>query len=156
MKKVTSILVLLVFALLSSTSAFSQVYKGSVGLGIDLHDGATLVGPSGKYFFDQNNAVQAEIGFGDDITKIEGLYQYHGQFTEAEGLQWFAGAGPAIFMYDGGSDFWIRFTGGLEYKIPSVPLVFSFDWRPGLSLESDVDDRFEAGIFGLGFRYAFD
>lgn len=136
----------------------AQVYTGAVGLGIGLYEGATAVGPSGKYFFAENHAGQADLLFADGATIIGANYQYHGQFNGAEGLQWFAGAGPDIFIFGdgGGSSFNIRFTGGLEYKIPNVPLVFAFDWRPTLSLESDVVERFDAGIFGLGFRYAFD
>ena len=136
----------------------AQVYTGAVGLGIGLYEGATAVGPSGKYFFAENHAGQADLLFADGVTIIGAVYQYHGQFSGAEGLQWFAGAGPDLFLFGNGlgSNFNIRFTGGLEYKIPDVPLVFAFDWRPTLSLESNVTERFDAGIFGLGFRYAFD
>lgn len=155
MRKVT-FFIMFVFVSLSSFNVAAQEYRASLGLGIDLHEGTTFVGPSGKYFFDQNNSGQLEIGFGDRITKIEALYLYHGQFDGADGLQWFAGAGPGIFMYKGGSTFALRFSIGLEYKIPTVPLVFGFDWRPALFLDSDVDKRFNAGVFGLGFRYAFE
>ncbi|GGG56690.1 hypothetical protein GCM10011414_28160 [Croceivirga lutea] len=145
------------FAFAFAVNAQSN-YTAAVGLGLDLGDGFTFVGPSGKYFFNENNAAQFDLGFEDSVTSLTFLYSYHGQFSGAEGLQWFAGAGPSIWLIkDFDSQILLRPHAGLDYKIADVPLAFSASWRPGIGLSSGFEgDRFEAGIFALGFRYAFD
>lgn len=147
---------LLVFALFSFTLVTNaQVYTGAAGLGIDFGGGISFVGPSGKYFFQENHAAQADIGFGTGVTALTFLYQYHGQFSGADTLQWFAGVGPSIFLGNGGgSAFALRPEAGLDFKIPDVPLALSFSWRPAIGLSNG--GGFQAGAFGLGFRYAFD
>ena len=141
------------FALAVISSVNAQVYNGAVGLGIELGEGFTLVGPSAKYFFSEHHTGQAELLFDDNITAITLLYQYTSEFAGADGLQWYLGAGPSFFLIgEGSSDVGIRPLVGLDYKINNVPLAFSADWRPYLSL----DDGSEAGIFALGVRYAFD
>jgi hypothetical protein len=146
----------LVFGL--ALTAQAQNYKGAIGLGLDLGEGFTFVGPSGKYFFDENNAGQFDLGFEDQVTALTFLYSYHGQFSGADGLQWFAGAGPSIWLIkDFDTQFSLRPHVGLDFKIPNVPLAFSGSWRPILGLSDGFDgNRFEAGAFALGFRYAFD
>ena len=135
-----------------------STYTGAVGLGIDLFEGATLVGPSGKYFFTENSAGQIDLGFEDELTAITVLYSYHKEFAGATGLQWFAGVGPTIFLpNDEDAAFALRPHVGLDFKIQDVPLAFSASWRPLIGLSSVFEgDRFEAGAFALGFRYAFD
>lgn len=154
MKKLMPIIL---FIIAFAGSAYAQTsYQAAVGLGIDFGDGATFVGPSGKYFFDANNVGQGEILFEDGATLLNFLYSYHEEFNGAEGLRWYAGAGPGILFIEGGDSFFnLRPHVGLDFKIDSVPLAFSFDWRPVLWL-SDVGDRFDAGAFALGFRYAFE
>ncbi len=151
MKKLCTFAVAIVF--LGISYSYAQVYTGAVGLGLDFGDGQTLVGPSGKYFFAEEHAGQAEVLFGDGITAITVLYEYHGGFAGAETLQWYAGAGPSILLGDGNSDVGIRPLIGLDFKIADVPLAFSFDWRPYISFE---ENGTEAARFGLGFRYAFN
>ncbi|MEM7486451.1 MAG: hypothetical protein AAF348_14685 [Bacteroidota bacterium] len=151
--------VVLVLFIVSATSLQAQsTYTAAVGLGLDIGDGATFVGPSGKYFFAENHAGQFDLGFEDGVTALTFLYSYYGQFTGADGLQWFAGIGPAIWLIDGGDNgFLLRPHTGLDFKIPDVPLAFSASWRPAIGLSDRFDgDRFDAGVFALGFRYAFD
>lgn len=142
------------FVLLLSITANAQNYTTALGLGIDFGDGVTYVGPSVKHAFAEHHVGQAELGFEDSATAITALYQYHDDFENAGGLNWFAGGGASLFLIDGGGSlFSLRGSVGLDYRIPNVPLAFSFDWRPALALDSDVADRFEAGAFGLGIRY---
>lgn len=136
-------------------SATGGDYRNAIGLGIDFGNGTTFVGPSFKHFFTENHVGLAEVLFGNSVTAIQVYYQYHKEIEGAEGLRWFAGAGPGIYLYNGGSTFILSPQGGLDYKIPSVPLSFSFDWRPKLGFYDGGSD-FEAGRFGLGFRYAFN
>lgn len=155
MRKVFILSLLLTGFILTATVSNAQSnYKTSVGLGIDFGNGGTYVGPSLKHFFTQKDVGQFEVLFGNDYTIIEGFYQYHKDIANAAGLKWFAGAGIGVGLYDGGSDFLVRPLAGLDYKINNVPLSFSFDWRPTIAI-GNGDSDFEAGRFGLGFRYAF-
>ncbi|MCD8740427.1 hypothetical protein LT679_07415 [Mucilaginibacter roseus] len=139
---------------LSATQSFAQSsYKTGLGLGIDFGDGSTLVGPSVKHFFNGHDVIQGDLLFGNDATWIGGFYQYHQAFREATALKWYLGIGPQVALYDGGSTFFLRPTGGLDYKIPTAPLSLTFDWRPAIRLSDGSD--FEAARFGLGFRYTF-
>jgi hypothetical protein len=155
MRKVLILSVLAIGFILSATVSNAQSnYKTAVGLGIDFGNGSTLVGPSLKHFFTPNNVGQFDVLFGNNYTIIEGFYQYHKDIPNAEGLKWYAGFGIGVGLYDGGSDFLVRPLAGLDYKINNVPLSFSFDWRPTVFI-GNGDSDFEAGRFGLGFRYAF-
>jgi hypothetical protein len=130
-------------------------YTNAVGLGIEFGNGSTLVGPSFKHFFTENHVGNAELLFGDGIVNINAFYQYHKEIEGAAGLRWFAGGGPGVAFGNDNSVFRLTPMGGLDYKINGVPLSFSFDWRPTLFFFSG-DSDFEAGRFGLGFRYAFN
>lgn len=148
------LLFLSVLVVITISSMQAQVYTGAAGLGLDFGEGLTLVGPSGKYFFGEHHAGQAELSFDDGVTAVTLLYQYHSEFAGASGLQWYIGAGPTIFLLRGdNSDVGIRPNIGLDYKINNVPLAFSADWRPYVSFDSGGS---EAGLFALGFRYVFD
>lgn len=149
---------LLVVVLIGFTTFQSNAqsnYTTALGLGIDFGDGQTLVGPSVKHFFAQEHAGLGEVTFGDNVTFLTLLYEYHGSFPNAGGLTWFAGAGPSIAFFDGDTEVFLRPVVGLDFKINNVPLAFSFDWRPWIFL-GDNGDTFEAARFGLGFRYAFN
>jgi len=151
MKKINVFILFLMSFYAINTNA--QDYLAAVGVGLDFGNGSTLVGPSGKYFFSENHAGMAEVLFGDRITAINLLYQYHGQFSGADGLQWFAGGGPAFLLGSGNSDVGIKPMVGLDYKLNNVPLSFSLDWRPYISFDSGGS---EAARFGLGFRYVIE
>ncbi|MEM8845569.1 MAG: hypothetical protein AAFY00_08320 [Bacteroidota bacterium] len=149
-----------VFCLFASLAFFSfsfaqTSYTGAVGLGIDLYDSATFVGPSGKYFFSGNHVGQADLGFEDNATMLTFLYSYHKEFQGASGLRWYAGVGPSIILIDDFDNiFGLRPHAGLDFKIDGVPIVVNFDWRPFIVI-SDAGDG-EAGAFGFGIQYAFN
>jgi hypothetical protein len=156
MKKLFSFLVLIVTIFTFSTnSARAQDYKTGAGLQIDFGDGVTFVGPHIKHFFTQNNALEADILFGGSTTMIQAFYQYNSKISGAPGLKWYLGGGPAVQLYEGGSDFYLRPMTGLDYKIPSAPIAFAFDWRPAIYLGDGGGNNFEPARFGLGFRFTF-
>ncbi|KSA11961.1 hypothetical protein [Maribacter dokdonensis] len=131
-------------------------YTFAAGLGLDLFSGVTLVGPSAKYFFAEEHAGQAELMFESGLTTLTGLYEYHGDISGADGLQWFAGAGPSILFFGEGigTEIALRPIVGLDYKIDGVPLAFSFDWRPFIGLGDLLGN--EVGAFGIGVRYVIE
>lgn len=143
------------FVFTSVSTHAQSTYKTGLGLGIDFGNGSTLVGPSVKHFFSTNNAGQFEALFGNGYTILQAAYLYHKHIPNAAGLQWYLGAGAGVGLYDGGSNFLIRPAGGLDYKITNVPLSFSFDWRPTITI-GNGDSDFEPARFGLGFRYALN
>lgn len=136
------------------TDAKAQTYKTGLGLGLDFGDGATFVGPQIKHFFNANSAGTAEVLFANGSTNLNLLYQYHGPIRGAAGLQWYAGIGPGLYFYDGGTDFSIKPMAGIDFKIPGAPLDFGLDWRPTVYF-GEYDTDFIPGRFGLGFRFTF-
>ena len=150
MKKLFLLFALLAVFALSDVHA--QTYTGAVGIGLGVGNGATLVGPSGKYFFAENHAGQADILFGNDVTALNLLYGYHAVFPGTDILQWYAGGGPSFLFGNNNSDVGLRPMVGLDLKLGDIPLAFTFDWRPYISF----DDGSEAARFGLGIRYVFN
>jgi hypothetical protein len=150
---------IVVFLLVSVSEVSAQraangsSYRNAIGLGIDFGEGATLVGPSFKHFFGENNVGKFEVLFGKYVA-IQGFYEYHKMFDGAPGLQWFAGLGMGVGLDENNSAFLIKPTAGLDYKIDGVPLAFSFDWRPTVFIADESE--FRAPRFGLGFRFAFN
>lgn len=138
----------------STTTVKAQSYKTGLGLAIDFGNGATLVGPHIKHFFNANGAINGEVLFANRSTFLQAMYQYHGQVRGASGLKWYVGGGPSIQLYDGGSSFYLVPMTGLDLKFKGAPLAASFDWRPRWYI-GDNNSDFNAGRFGFGFRYTF-
>lgn len=153
MKKLVSLIIALFAIGLLQTNG-QTTYKAVAGLAIDFGTGVTLVGPSAKYFFTHKQAGVAELVFGSGYTGVTLLYQYHGDISVQDGLKWFAGAGPSFTFIGGGTNFSARPIVGLDYKIATIPLNFSFDWRPDILISND--GGFQAARFGLGFRYVIN
>ena len=152
-------LLLAAVMVLGVAQANAQDYKNALGLVVDLGDGETLFGPQFKHSFDGRNAGNVQVMFGDGITTLGADYTYNETINGANGLNWFVGVGPQLSFVDGGrfddkTYFDIRPQVGLEYKIPSAPLAFHFDWKPWWNLSND--SNFEAGRFSLGFKYTLN
>lgn len=147
-----------------SIAAMQQVnaqtpYRTAIGLGIDLGDGETLFGPQIKHSFGGNNAGNAQVLFGDNITVIGADYSYNEHISGTDGLSWYVGFGPQIAFVDHGdwdddnsTYFAIRPAVGLEFRIPSTPLAMHFDWKPWWNLTNN--SHFEPSRFSLGFKFA--
>lgn len=152
MKKTIILFALIVLGIGSSIDVHAQsTYKSSVGLAIDFGNGFTLVGPGYKYFASPNFAINPEVLFGNGVTSISGLFQYHGKFPNAKGLSWIAGGGVSTLLATGASTILLRGSTGLDFKLNNTPLAFNFEWRPTLALNQG--GGFLPGRFGLGIRY---
>lgn len=131
-------------------------YNNAVGIRLDFGSGGSEFGFSGKHFFTQNHAGEAQLLFGSGVTYLGLEYQYHAPIKSAQGLQWYAGVGPMFAFYSGGSDVFLRPLAGLDYKLDNAPINFSFDWRPMLRLtHTEWGSTFQGGRFGLAARYVF-
>lgn len=135
-------------------------YQTALGIGIDVGERGvgirgTLAGPQIKHSFGGPNAGNAQVLFGDDQVIIGADYSYNQPFPGASGLGWYAGVGPQINIVDHGYDdrtyFAIRPALGIEYKIPTAPIGFHFDWKPNWNLSHKND--FEPARFTLGFKF---
>lgn len=154
MKKTMKLGVFCLLTFFGFQFAQAQSYESALGLGIDLGNGSTLVGPQYKYFFDSNTALNGQVLFGGDMTTVGADYSYN-QSLGAAGLNWYVGVGPQLTFLEHGGGTWfaIRPAVGLEYKIPSAPLGVHFDWKPWWNLSKESD--FEAGRFSMGFKYVW-
>tara|TARA_R110002096_G_scaffold50779_1_gene133050 strand:+ start:167 stop:628 length:462 start_codon:yes stop_codon:yes gene_type:complete len=152
--KIIVVVAMTFFGLGTIATNAQSTYKTSVGLALDFGTGTTLVGPSGKYFFAYKQAVLAEVVFGSGITGVTALYAYHDPISGEDDLKWFIGGGPSFTFIDGGTSFSVRPTIGFDYKVKTMPLNFSFDWRPDILISDG--DGFEAARFGIGARYVID
>lgn len=141
----------------SRNSSSGLYYNNGLGMRVEFGSGGALFGFSGKHFFSEHNAGEAQLLFGTGVTAIDLEYQYHAPIGGAEGLQWYLGFGTAIAFGGGTTDFYMRPLGGLDYKVGNAPINLSFDWRPTILLSSAAEgsSRFTAGRFGLAARYAF-
>jgi len=126
-------------------------YNTAFGLFLDLGNGGTYVGPHVKHFFTANDAGQAMVLFGDGLTILGAEYSYNQAIPNASGLMWNIGVGPQVLFSDGETGFAIRPQVGLEFKVPQAPISVGFDWRPYWLVSPDSE--FEAGRFGLTFKY---
>lgn len=165
MKKVFLPLLVISILMLTAHESNAQArYRTALGLGIDLGDGPTLVGPQIKHFFDGANAGNAQVLFGDNVTVLGVDYSYNQAISGANGLTWYIGVGPQLTFIDRGrwwfrSDDWdgnetffaLRPAVGLEFKIPTAPLAFHFDWKPWWNLSNY--SHFEPARFTLGFKF---
>lgn len=137
----------------SSNMAQAQNYKTGLGMRIDAGNG-TGVGFNVKHFFTRNNAIDASVVFFEgDVVGVGAEYQYNAPIQGASGLDWYVGVGPNFLFAKGYTAVQIRPVAGLDFKIPSAPIGFAFDWRPMFTINhgGDVD----AGQFGISVRYAF-
>ncbi|PRD44149.1 MULTISPECIES: hypothetical protein [Sphingobacterium] len=166
MKKVFLSLLAASFLAIGTNEVNAQArYRTALGLGIDLGDGPTLVGPQIKHFFDGANAGNAQVLFGDDVTVLGVDYSYNQAIAGTNGLNWYVGVGPQLAFIDGGrwwyddrnddrTYFALRPAAGLEFKIPSAPLAFHFDWKPWWNLSNR--SNFEPARFTLGFKFTLN
>lgn len=151
------------FVIGAMNNAEAQSYRTSLGVGIDVGDGPTLGGPQIKHFFDRENAGNAQVFFGDHMTLLGVDYSYNQAIRGARGLSWYVGIGPQLTFLDN-NNIWfdddhndnhthvaIRPALGLEFKIPTAPLAFHFDWKPWWNLTHN--SSFEPARFTLGFKF---
>lgn len=152
MKKIALMIVL--GATLSWTASAQSPYRTAAGLFIDVGDGWSTVGPHIKHFFSGNDALTGLLLFGNNFTSLGAEYSYNKSIVGANGLYWNLGVGPQVGFSNNHTSLAIRPSAGLEFKIPSAPLAFGFDWRPWWRVTDG--SHFTPGRFGLSFKYTFN
>lgn len=151
---------------LSSVAQSATSYQ--TALGIKFYPGAITL----KHFLKREAAIEGQIAFWDFGTQITGLYEFHKDISDVQGLKWYIGPGAHIgfwnnhwrdYYYDyyrthpyGGAYIGIDGIIGLDYKIQKAPINLSLDWQPAINFGSGpAYYGFYAGGGGLAIRYTF-
>jgi len=149
----TKFLLIALFVGFAWQASAQSPYRTAAGLFIDVGDGFSLVGPKIKHFFTGNDAIAGSLLFRDHYTALAAEYSYNKAFPDAKGLYWNVGVGPQLNFVNDHTHLAVRPFAGLEFKIPSAPLAFGFDWRPWWRVTDG--SHFTPGRFGLAFKYTF-
>ena len=144
------------FVLVFVASLFTLSSKAQSGystaLGVRLSSSVPVVknGISFKQFIGKN-AIEAILSFGDG-TALCGLYEVH-KSLKVPNLQWLIGAGGYVGLGSNNKNAGAAGIIGLDYKVPSLPINMTVDWKPELNLASNVG--FEASGVGFSARFTF-
>ena len=150
MKKI--IVAAVIFLTVSVTRSSAQDY--TTALGVKFWDGG---GITLKHFFNEQNAGELIGYFWSQGARFTGLYEIHGDISNASGLRWYIGPGAHVGFYNSkygdGAYFGVDGVLGLDYKFNNAPINLSLDWQP--SIEFGSGRGFYGGWGGLGVRYTF-
>jgi hypothetical protein len=131
-----------------SQSAPGQDYTTALGLRLGYPFGVTL-----KHFISPQAALEGIVGVGYGFN-LTALYEYHGDFSGAPGLRWFAGGGLSFYSWPSwGASVGLAGILGLDYKFDSAPVNLSLDWLPAFYLTGY--NSFTGGGGALSVRYTF-
>jgi len=131
----------------------SSSYTTAVGL--KFYPGALTV----KHFVNDEVAIEGIGYFFDYGFRLTGLYEFHHDISDVEGLKWYVGPGVHIGFYNteyyGSTSIGIDGVLGLDYKFQGAPIEASVDWQPSFEFGNNYNNGFLAGTGGVGIRYAF-
>mgnify|MGYP006973659189 FL=1 len=144
----------------SSSMAQSMGSSYRTALGLKFWPGGITV----KHFIRDNRALEGILYFWDHGFRFTGLYEWHGDFSGAAGLKWYAGLGAHVGAYrhgwhrdghyydDGDMSLGVDGALGLDYKINGAPINLSLDFQPSFEL---LHHGYFSGWGGLAIRFAF-
>lgn len=150
MKKTGFISALLLLLLAYSNNTKAQDYKTALGIRLSSNDAIVNNSITLKYFFSNSVAVEGLLSFGDPVAL--GLLLEKHKPTGLGGLTWFYGAG-AYIGFASPRNFGAQGVLGLDYKLPSIPLNLSVDWKPELNIVKET--AFEPSAVGASIRFTF-
>ena len=139
---------LFIHSLNAQDSLNVQDYKMALGARFSSDDAAVNHSISFKYFLSEKIAVETLFSFGDPFA-IGLLVEKHNPILSNK-FKWFYGAGAYVGF---GVSRKVGAQGilGMDYKVPSIPLNFSLDWKPELNFYSEFS--FEPAAVGLSARF---
>jgi|SRR6476620_9479706 len=156
-----NLLLLFVVACFLSFSGYSQSTGSSyrTAVGVKIYPGAITL----KHFIKNDVALEGLASFWNYGFRVTGLYEYHGNINDVNGLKWYIGPGAHLGFYDDdwrdrypdrdkGVDLGVDGVLGLDYKIKGAPINLSLDWQPSFTIISHTDFR---SWGGLGVRFTF-
>ncbi len=147
MKKLIVAAVCLLF---SAATLSAQDYNWAIGV----RGGGMASGLTVKHNISATNAWEGVLNtwYGKGVG-LSGLYEWTMPVI-TDGFSFYYGVGAHLGF---GSDSWFGVGAdgvvGLEYKIPTVPIAVSLDYRPYLNFAKDF--YFGAYDFGFGVKFCF-
>lgn len=146
-------LFLLVATIFTTSMVSAQNYNWAIGARL----GGQTSGLSVKYNLDAANTIEGVIGIPyDGGFNLLGLYERNIPVI-TEGFNFYYGAGVHLGSWNRhhNSDFVFGIDGivGLEYKIKSIPLALSVDYKPALNIIGHTG--FYWGDVALGIKITF-
>ena len=126
----------------------TQDYKMALGVRFSSADAAVNHSISFKYFLSEKTAVETLFSFGDPFA-IGLLVEKHKPILSNK-FKWFYGAGGYV-GFGGTRKVGAQGILGMDYKVSSLPLNFSLDWKPELNFYSEFS--FEPAAVGLSARF---
>ena len=146
----------LIFIVLSLAMNVSAMERNRFGIGVILGE---PTGITGKYMIDENNAIDAGVGWetsGDNELHIYGDYLFHLydviKVPKGKLPIYFGGGARWILREDDDNKIGVRIPVGLEYLFDGVSLGAFAEIVPVVNLTPDTEGDLEAGI---GIRYFF-
>jgi hypothetical protein len=160
MKKLLYGLLLFSFLTVGNESFAQTDYKTAIGLRAGSGNGLTV-----KHFITDRNALEGILYARWNGLIVGGLYEVHRDIRDVRGLQWFYGGGAHLGTWNNRANpRWgnpnesytvVGIDGivGLDYKIQTIPINLSLDWKPAFNFTGN------AGFWGdevaLSIRYTF-
>lgn len=124
-------------------------YRTAVGIRLSNNDAIVNNSITVKHFFTGTMAIEGLLSFGDPVA-IGALIELHKPIGNASGLRWLYGGG-AYFGFGSPNNFGAQGILGLDYKIPTIPVNLSLDWKPELNFVADFG--FEPAAVGFSARF---
>jgi len=149
MKK-TGVICSVLFSILIFSSAHAQDYKAAIGVRFSSNAALVNHSVSLKYFFTEKTAVEGLITFNDPFA-LGLLVEQHKPLTTNH-FKYFYGAG-VYAGFSGPRRAGLQGIIGLDYKIPTIPINFSIDWKPELTVTKEFS--FEPQALGVSARFTF-
>ena len=126
----------------------SNTYKTAIGL--KFYPGAVSL----KHFIQDLKALEFLGYFRSNGFRITGLYEIHGNITNASGLKWYVGPGAHVTFFNekagGGGSGGVDGVVGLDFKVKGAPLDLAVDWQPSIEFKGA---NFIADWFGIAIRF---
>src|SRR5688572_23630794 len=103
MKKTLLFLSLCIALILTSQTTkaqnLSSDYRTAIGAKGYFGNGS-LAGINIKHFLKGNSALEGSLLFRSGFFALEGMYEWHGNISGANGLQWYVGPGGLLGFYN--------------------------------------------------------
>ncbi|MEI9934311.1 MAG: hypothetical protein WDM71_05545 [Ferruginibacter sp.] len=155
MRKIFLLSVIVLFVAVIKVNAQDKGTAYTTAVGIKLAPATAL---TVKHFINDDNAIEGLASFWSHGFRLTGLYEFHHDISDMDGLKWYVGPGIHFSAYGskyygGGSTVGVDGVLGLDYKFDEAPINLSLDWQPSVDFGSY--DGFD-DWFGLGIRYTFN
>ncbi|MFY8091727.1 MAG: hypothetical protein ACOVMI_10765 [Chitinophagaceae bacterium] len=147
-----------ILVLLLAVSSFfvATSQKNSYNEAIGLRAGYAFA-PTYKKFVNDKLAIEGIAFFHNTGLSVQALAQIHNDIKNADGLQWYYGAGANVSFYNKNNYNGVVGVGvvgviGLDYKFKNAPINLSIDYLPSFSFTSNIG--FLGNTWGgLAIRY---